>query len=368
MNRHPLPTPAADDQPGQQRRPLPRSPLGLDPGPVLGDPPLVGVVLLPGDVRRDLVRDQGQVFIGRHHDPPRPPPSWLSAAWVGLPPPEAVIPGVDRVVEDVTDGLPGRGAPLELAAIRTGVWADPEANVVGDQVAEDFADRAEALELVEHHADDRADLFVGVEIEPPDGRPDVSDRRTHEDFTAGDLVEEPLPHPAAEEVQLGLGHDPREPEQEPVVVIGRVVEPILVGEQHAKHRTQFNELMPVLARAGQPAHLQAEDQPDVVEADLGEQSLKAQSSFGRGPALALIVVDDENAVRRPTELDGPIDEPVLAVGGFLVLGDLLGGGLADVDDGQPVEMPGLDLGSAEQAGRGWPLARVVGSRVNGSHG
>lgn len=82
----------------------------------------------------------------------------------------------------------------------------------------------------------------------------------------------------------------------------------------------------------------------MVETDFSEQSLKAQSSFGRGPALALIVVDDENSVRRPTELDGPIDEPVLAVGGFLVLGDLLGGGLADVDDGQPVEMPRLDFG------------------------
>jgi len=117
----------------------------------------------------------------------------------------------------------------------------------------------------------------------------------------------------------------------------------------------------------QPAHLQAEDQPDVVETDLGKQSLKAQSPLGGGPALALILVDDENAVRRPTEFDGPIDERVLAVGGFPVLGNLLGGGLADVDDGQPVEMPGLDLGSAEQTGRGWPLAREVGSRVNGSH-
>src|SRR4029079_8566920 len=105
-----------------------------------------------------------------------------------------------------------------------------------------------------------------------------------------------------------------------------------------------------------------------VETDLGEQPLKARSSFGRGPALALIVVDDEDSVRRPTELHGPIDEPVLASGGFLFLGDLLGGGLADVDDGQPVEMPGLDLGGAEQTSRGWPLARAVGSRVNGSHG
>ena len=75
-------------------------------------------------------------------------------------------------------------APLELAAIRAGVRPDPEADVVGEQVAEDLANRAQALELVEHHADDRAGLLVGVEVEPAVGRPDVPDRRTHEDFPA----------------------------------------------------------------------------------------------------------------------------------------------------------------------------------------
>ena len=84
----------------------------------------------------------------------------------------------------------------------------------------------------------------------------------------------------------------------------------------------------------------------MVEADLGEQPLEAEPSLGRGPALALVVVDDEDAVRRPAEFDGPLGEGVLAVGRLAVLGDLLGGGLADVDDGQAVEVPGLDLGRA----------------------
>jgi hypothetical protein len=37
------------------------------------------------------------------------------------------------------------------------------------------------------------------------------------------------------------------------------------------------------------------------------------------------------------------DKSVLAVGGLPVLGDLLRGGLADVNNRQSVEMPGLDL-------------------------
>jgi hypothetical protein len=41
-----------------------------------------------------------------------------------------------------------------------------------------------------------------------------------------------------------------------------------------------------------------------------------------------------------------LGEGVLAVGGLAVLGDLLGGGLADVDDGQAVQVPELDLGRA----------------------
>jgi len=88
----------------------------------------------------------------------------------------------------------------------------------------------------------------------------------------------------------------------------------------------------------------------VIEADLGEQPLEAEPSLGRGPTLALIVVDDEDAVRRPTKIHSPLGEGVLAVGGLAVLGDLLGGGLADVDDGQAVQVPGLDLGRAGQTG------------------
>src|SRR4030095_7269416 len=57
-------------------------------------------------------------------------------------------------------------------------------------------------------------------------------------------------------------------QQQPVVVIGRVLEPVLVGQQGPEEGAQLQELMPVLVGAGQAAHLQAEDNADVVEANL----------------------------------------------------------------------------------------------------
>ena len=106
----------------------------------------------------------------------------------------------------------------------------------------------------------------------------------------------------------------------------------------------------------------------MIEADLGKEALKAESPLGCGPALALIVVDDEDAVGRPAEFGGPVGEGVLTVGRFPVLGHLLGGGLADVNDGQAVEVPGLDLGR-ESESDAWRsiLDAMGGCGVNVAH-
>ena len=221
--------------------------------------------------------------------------------------------------------------------------SNADADVVGEQVAEDLADRAQAPELVENQADDRTGLLVRVEVEPAVWRADVADRRVQEDLAAADLVEQPLAHPSAEDVQLRLGHDPSQSEQEPVVVVGRVIQPVLIRQEGAEQGAQLQQLMPVLAGAGQPTHLQAEDQSDVVQTDFRKQPLEAEPVVGRSPALALILVNDENAFGGPTEFDGPVDQSILAVGGLAILGDLLRGGLADVDNGESVEMPRLNL-------------------------
>ena len=61
-----------------------------------------------------------------------------------------------------------------------------------------------------------------------------------------------------------------------------------------------------------------------------------------------------DAVARPAEGDGAVGQGVLAGGRLLVVDDLLGGGLADVDDGRAVEVPGPELGRAEGVTHGRP--------------
>lgn len=145
-------------------------------------------------------------------------------------------------------------------------------------------------------------------------------------------------------MQLGLAHGPLQPQQEPIVVVAGVVEPVLIGQEDPEDGAQLQELIPVLAGAGQSAHLDAEDQPDVVEADLGQQSLEADAMFRRPRALPEVVVDDHDAIAWPTEPDGAAGQVVLQRGRFTMLGHLPRGGLTHVDDRQAIAVMAADLG------------------------
>jgi len=67
--------------------------------------------------------------------------------------------------------------------------------------------------------------------------------------------------PRADEVQLGLCHRAVEAEQEPVVELARVIEPVLIADERAGHRADLQQPVPVGVVAGQPGDLQAQHDP-----------------------------------------------------------------------------------------------------------
>ena len=102
--------------------------------------------------------------------------------------------------------------------------------------------------------------------------------------------------------------------------------------------------MPILVGTCQAAHLQAEDNADMVQADLGEQVLKAQPPLDRLPAPSLVLVHNFHTVLGPAQRRCPMHQAVLPVCRLAVLKHLLGRRLSDVDDRFTLQVPGADFG------------------------
>src|SRR3982750_4413792 len=172
---------------------------------------------------------------------------------------------------------------------------------------------------------------------------DVAARQIEEQLAARGLGSPALVHAGLEQMQLGLAQGALEPKQQTVVIGGRIVNAVSVSDQRVAQRADLQELMPVATGAGQTGHLYPEHQADPPQTNLGHQPLKARPPLGGGAGAAEIVINNGHALARPPEVERPINQPVLEAGRLMMALDLLKGGLADVDDGQPVKVGAADL-------------------------
>ncbi len=78
-------------------------------------------------------------------------------------------------------------------------------------------------------------------------------------------------------MQFGFAHDPRQAEQQPIMISPRVVEALAIGQDHAEQGAQFKQLVPIAVVARQPRGIEAEHQPGIAQPDLGNQPLEAVS-------------------------------------------------------------------------------------------
>ena len=130
----------------------------------------------------------------------------------------------------------------------------------------------------------------------------------------------------------------------------RVVDAVLVGEERPEDGAHLQEVVPILVVAGEAAHLDAEDQADMVHGHLGQQPLESAPPVGRPAAQPLILVDDQDAIPGPAQGGRVVGEGILPLPRFAMVEHLLGVGLADVDDGEAVEVEVEDLGRSQDAG------------------
>ena len=132
--------------------------------------------------------------------------------------------------------------------------------------------------------------------------------------------------------------------------------------------------MPILVVAGDAAHLDPEDQADMLHGNFGEEALKSAPPVGRPAAPPLIVVDDQDAIPGPPQGDRMVGEGILPLPRFAMVEHLLGIGLAHVDDGEAIEVKIEDLRRSQDARAGWStrsrrrLGRCPGRRAWSHHG
>jgi hypothetical protein len=158
-----------------------------------------------------------------------------------------------------------------------------------------FGEAAEHRRYRLHHRLVGADHHrAGVVVVEPD-------RQELPQFTAGGLVPQPGSQPRSDQMQLGLAHRALQPEHQPIIEIRWVVDTVGVGDQGVGQGTQIQQLIPVGVIAGQPADLDAENDPNASQADIGNQILKPFPCGGVCPGPAQVGIDDSHLMRIPAQ-------------------------------------------------------------------
>jgi hypothetical protein len=80
--------------------------------------------------------------------------------------------------------------------------------------------------------------------------------------------------------------------------------------------------MPIAIVTRQPRRIQTHDQTSLAEANFRDQSLKSVPLTAGASRLTQIVVDNVDALPRPAEQDGPLNQAVLEFRTLLMVTDL----------------------------------------------
>ena len=129
--------------------------------------------------------------------------------------------------------------------------------------------------------DHAAHLLVRIQHHLPGGTAHQPGRQRHRQLAAAGLGDPPGPHPLPDQVQLSLADRALEAQQQPVVMLGRVIDAVQVAQQRPGQRAQLQQLMPLPARPGQPGHLDAQHDAHMIQPHLRRPA--AQSPGARRP-------------------------------------------------------------------------------------
>ena len=238
-----MPAATAHETPRQQGRSLTHNTAGL--GGVGGELVQIPFVLRPADVGRQAVLEQHLPVFGSGNRASGCRSPGLAAAWIGGTTTVGVGAGIDRVAQQVAERGAVRAAPVELAGARTAADAVGQLQLTVDQVAQHPIDRPATLELGKHRLDHAARLLIGVFDDVAGGCAQIASWQQQVQLAAACLGPFALEQALFEDMQLGFRHRPLEPQQQPIVVRLRIIDPVGIPDQGAEQAADLQQLIPV---------------------------------------------------------------------------------------------------------------------------
>ena len=261
------------------------------------------------------------------------------------PTPVAVLPSVDRIGQHLVDHFIAGSAPDDLRGESATTDLMRQLQVLSVQAQQHATDRPQLREEVHDLLDGVAHGLVGAELESTGERVvRIADRHRHGVLPAPRLVEPSALHAGGDLVALDLREGALQAEEQAIVELGRVVQAVLIADQHRKRRGQLQELIPIQAVASEPRDLQPEHDPHLAQRQQGDQPLVAWPVAALSTREAEIVVDHQAPLRRPAERLRAVGKLVLPQSAFGMLLDLDRRRLPHIDDGQPIQMAWLNRG------------------------
>ena len=127
----------------------------------------------------------------------------------------------------------------------------------------------------------------------------------------GGFLPQRFVHAVQDHRQFELVESSLDAEHHPVLGVGRVVQPWLVGQQHVFEPAEPHQLCPVLIVANKAGQFACGDQSGLVGDDRCHEHLEIDASMLRAACLASIAVQQDDLRPRPTERGDMLDHGLL---------------------------------------------------------
>lgn len=270
-------------------------------------------------------------------------------------------PRLDGVVQHGLQSHACGTPPVQWAAGGPAMRTNRQPDLLGHQIPQPSLPTALLLDDSNDEPNEALRLLIRIPLIVPSGAAHVAQGRMIQELTASRLVPHAFKHPACEDVAFRFAHHPPQPQPQAIIVVGRLIETIRLGQQGPQEGPEFESWGPVVVGASHATHLTSQHQPHMVQTDLGQHALNASARHHTLAALALIFINDDHALTRPSPGDCTGHSGIWPCRGLDMLDDVVRMGLAHLHERQASHVMGVELG--RQPSGPHRLPRVLSHRA-----